>query len=247
MKLRVDVSAEMLAFVGEGPLPAATWPEPAIGFSYRLAPATLAFHSDPNAVSMADADIAFVVSSTACTRIFGALPDAAATWHMPCAMRSIALAIQHCRVSGHPGMTLRVAKCLELLCTTFESLDNATLVPADGAGALRESEAQRIADARRLIDERWHEKLTLDSISRACGLNRAKLTRGFRSTFAMSVGDAITDRRLSGARDLLLATDLPVSSIGYRCGYLNNASYTRAFSRRYGQAPTQLRSHGVAA
>ena len=123
----------------------------------------------------------------------------------------------------------------------------ATLVPLDRDGVLSAAEAGRIAAARRLIDERWHEKLTLDSISRACGLNRAKLTRGFRSVFAMSVADAIADRRLGGARDLLLATDLPVSSIGYRCGYLNNASFTRAFSRRFGQAPTQFRSRQIAA
>jgi AraC family transcriptional activator of pyochelin receptor len=65
--------------------------------------------------------------------------------------------------------------------------------------------------------------------------------------FAMSVADAIADRRLGGARQLLLATDLPVSAIGYKCGYLNNASFTRAFSRRFGQAPTQLRNARLAA
>ena len=62
-----------------------------------------------------------------------------------------------------------------------------------------------------------------------------------------TVADAITDRRLQGAHRLLLATDLPVSSIGYRCGYSNNASFTRAFSRRFGMAPTRLRAIEAAA
>ena len=65
--------------------------------------------------------------------------------------------------------------------------------------------------------------------------------------FDMTVADAIADRRLGGASELLRSTDLPVSSIGYRCGYLNNASFTRAFSRRYGLAPTQYRAHRIAA
>ncbi|MDP1027567.1 AraC family transcriptional regulator [Sphingomonas sp. KR1UV-12] len=247
MKTRLEVSPEMLAFVGQGALPGGEWPKDSVAFAYRLAPASFAFHPDPDADDLADGDIVFVVAVDACIRIFGVVPMVAATWHIPIEMRGIALAVQECRLPGMAGTTLRVAKSIELLCITFEKLGDDSLIPADGAGTLSAAEAQRIADARRLIDERWHEKLTLDSISRACGLNRAKLTRGFRSMFAMSVADAIADRRLGGARDLLLATDLPVSSIGYRCGYLNNASFTRAFSRRFGQAPTQFRNRQLAA
>lgn len=247
MKTRIAVSSEMLAFVGDGPLPAADWPADAVGFSYRLAPGTFAFHPAPQADILATTDIAFVVTAQACDRIFGGAPSEAAGWHLPADLRAIALAIRQVRSLGNATTTLRLAKCIELLCVTFERLGDGTLIPADGSGALSAAEAQRIADARRLIDEHWNEKLTLDSISRACGLNRAKLARGFRSMFAMSVADAIADRRLGGARDLLLATDLPISSIGYRCGYLNNASFTRAFSRRFGQAPTQFRSRQMAA
>lgn len=247
MKARIDVSPEMVAFVGAGAAPADRPAGAVVGFAYRFASGAFTFRPDWDADEVADADIAFVVTTDACRRIFGDVPREPAGWHMPVDMRAIALAIRDVRVVGNAATALRIAKCLELLCVTFEKLGDGTLIPADGAGALSAAEAQRIAEARRLIDERWNEKLTLDSISRACGLNRAKLTRGFRSMFAMSVADAITDRRLGGARDLLLATDLPVSSIGYRCGYLNNASFTRAFSRRYGQAPTQFRNRQIAA
>lgn len=247
MKARIVVSPEMLAFVGDGAIPAGDRPGDAIGFGFRLSSTTFAFHPDPESDDLAQADIVFAVSAGACARIFAHVPETAAAWYLPTDMRSVALAVQQTRLSGNAATTLRVAKCIELLCVTFEKLGDGTLIPADGAGDLSAVEAQRIADARRLIDERWHEKLTLDLISRACGLNRAKLTRGFRSVFSMSVADAIADRRLGGARDMLLETDLPVSSIGYRCGYLNNASFTRAFSRRFGQAPTQFRSRQMAA
>ena len=62
-----------------------------------------------------------------------------------------------------------------------------------------------------------------------------------------SIGDVLVEKRLEGARQLLRVTDLPVSSIGYRCGYLNNASFTRAFTRRYGVPPTRARLTGIAA
>ena len=60
--------------------------------------------------------------------------------------------------------------------------------------------------------------------------------------FDCSVAEAIAERRLGGAHQLLLVTDLPVSAIGYRCGYSNNASFARAFSRRFGLAPSQVRA-----
>jgi AraC family transcriptional activator of pyochelin receptor len=64
--------------------------------------------------------------------------------------------------------------------------------------------------------------------------------------FDCSVTEAIAERRLNGAHRMLLVTDLPVSSIGYRCGYRNNASFARAFTRRFGMAPTQLRASAAA-
>jgi AraC family transcriptional activator of pyochelin receptor len=98
-----------------------------------------------------------------------------------------------------------------------------------------------------MIEERWHEKLTLETIARACGLNRAKLTRGFRDMFACTIAEALAEQRLRQASRMLLTTDKPVSSIGYENGYLNNASFARAFSRRFGVSPSDYRACGVAA
>jgi AraC family transcriptional activator of pyochelin receptor len=89
--------------------------------------------------------------------------------------------------------------------------------------------------------------LTIDDIAKSIGINRDKLTRGFRELYQCSVAEALSERRLRQARQMLAASDLPVASIGYRCGYLNNAAFTRAFSRRFGMAPTVMRRVGVAA
>ena len=247
MKARIDVSGEMLAFVGDGTVQPADWPPNAIGLSFRLAEATFALHPQPASADLADADLVLIVAASACHRIFGAIPEAPESWHLPSELRAIALAIVNPHLPQSARATFQLAKSIELLCAAFGMFADASLVPVDGEGALSASEAQRIVAARRMIEERWHEKLTLDTIARTCGLNRAKLTRGFRAMFDCSVSTAIAERRLGGARQMLLVTDLPVSSIGYRCGYLNNASFTRAFSRRFGVAPTQLRAQGIAA
>ncbi len=244
---RINVSPEMLSFVGSGPIVCDVLPVDAMVFGFRFNEGSPTFHYGRALVEAADAPVVLVVASHACQRIFGSLPEAGGVWHLPANLALLALSLHECAIPEPARATLRLAKSIELLCGIFASFADGSLIAADGVGDLSERDSARLAAARRLVDERWQEKLTLDGIARACGLNRAKLTRGFREAFGSTVADAIADRRLQGARRLLIATDLPVSSIGYRCGYSNNASFTRAFSRRFGMAPTHLRQLEAAA
>ena len=100
---------------------------------------------------------------------------------------------------------------------------------------------ERLIEARRILTTRFDEKLTLDLISRAVGLNRAKLTQGFREVFGQTVADCLGEQRLMKAAQDLRSTSRPVSTIGYSAGYLNNASFARAFSKRFGACPTSYR------
>jgi AraC family transcriptional activator of pyochelin receptor len=250
-KSRIVVSPEMLTFSGPGRVYRTGWPSAtcAIGFSGidgQLQPILHSADKSAEADWLDDCDVVLIVQRAACTRLFGILP-ADGTWHLAGDLRRHALAIRDCEAGEAARSTLRLARSIELLCQTFSLLAAGGLIPAHGDCVLSETDAARIAEARRIIEDRWQEKLTLESIGRACGLNRDKLSRGFRQVFDCSVSDLLAEKRLSGARQLLLATDLPISTVGYRCGYLNNASFTRAFSRRFGLAPSQLRMGALAA
>ncbi|MDX3899260.1 MAG: AraC family transcriptional regulator [Sphingobium sp.] len=246
-KRHFDIAC-MTVFFGPGSIPEHT----AILHSVRLAFAlggersSALVSADWDSGDAQTADIVFLIDPDRCREVLGTTPEEAGTWHMTSEQRKIALALLHCNLAEPAAQTLRTAKAMELLCAVTTDLSEGRLVAADFGGALDERDSRRIMNARQLIDEEWGEKLTLNTIARACGLNRVKLTRGFRAMFDCTVAEAISERRLSGAYDLLLVTDLPVSSVGYRCGYNNNASFTRAFSRRYGIAPTQLRAGAVA-
>jgi AraC family transcriptional activator of pyochelin receptor len=126
-------------------------------------------------------------------------------------------------------------------------LSRGRLVQAGAGSILGELDSRRIVMARNMIDRDWRDPPTLDEIARACGINRVKLTRGFRDMYDCSIGEAIAERRLGNARQLLLVTNLPVAAIGFQCGYRNNAAFTRAFTRHYGVAPTLLRAGAAAA
>ena len=186
---------------------------------------------------------ALIIARDTLARLFDwdAQSDDGRSFYLSHELRVVADALLSRDRSGPALIAYRLGKSLELLCDAVRAIDDDMLVPLEGA-PLTFTDTKRILKARRIIDERWHEQLTLAAISRACGVNRAKLTRGFRTLYKTSVAEALLDRRLAEARRALLTTDLPVGQVAYRNGYLNNASFTRAFGRRYGQSPSDCRA-----
>jgi AraC family transcriptional activator of pyochelin receptor len=252
----IEVSPEMISVIGEGPLPSFDPPPAPMAFVMTFGsagvPATLRYLAAPDRTSLdevlgADREqrVILLVSAEACRRILGdaPLPGDGTIHHLSAALLTIALAIRDCDLPEMARTPYRLAKSIELLCEILRVQGQGGLVSLSQDRGLSSTDRHRLLAARRIIDERWSEKLTLDMIARGAGLNRAKLTRGFRELFDCSVADAIAEQRLREAGQMLLSTDLPVSSIGYRCGYLNNASFARAFARKFGQAPTHYRAH----
>jgi len=241
----IQVSPEMTALIGacriEGALPV----EPVL-LHFDLGEQPLV-RIRPQAQDMAaDGGITLLVSRIACARLF-AHDGNEGDYHLPSELRLIALAIRDCAMEASARTTYRGCKAVELFCETFRLLKSEALVPAREDGALSLADARRLVAARRLIDEQWQEKLTIDLIARSCGLNRVKLSRGFRAMFDCTVATALAERRLHEASRMLRTTDRPISSIGYDSGYLNNAAFSRAFARRFGLSPSDYRAARIAA
>jgi AraC family transcriptional activator of pyochelin receptor len=254
----VNVSLEMAALVGCGPSRAASLPPHPVALIFAFAgpdsPACLRIEPAPclatlDATAAEVFHLVLLVQRSALIRIGGQglLESNHRAFHLPNDLRAIAAALREPPASPEARTTYRLAKSIELLCETIRVFGERSLVALVHDGALSAADSRRIVAARQMIDERWNEKLTLDAIARACGLNRAKLTRGFRELYDCSIAEALADRRLSEARRLLLTTDLPVSLVGYETGYLNNASFSRAFGRHFGRSPSHVRAMGVAA
>ncbi|RYD57495.1 MAG: AraC family transcriptional regulator [Sphingomonadales bacterium] len=250
---RIQVSHEMVVHLGTGQVGEADWPGNVVAFVFDFSAANFVYHARPTA-KLLDRDaerarLALIVTREAAARLLGEQIDMEdkQRFHIPPALRGIIFALRDCGFHPEARLVYRVAKSIEALCELLQLHQNDDLMLFGAAGTVSLADSQRLMVARRFIEDRWAEKLTLDTIARASGLNRAKLTRGFRDLFSCSVADAIVEQRLGEAKQMLLVTDLPVSSIGYRCGYLNNASFARAFSRHYGVAPTQYRASRMAA
>lgn len=168
-------------------------------------------------------------------------------FHLSTTLRALARAILEPQVPEPAQAAYRLAKAIEATCEALKQHRDGDLLPLAGDGALSAGDTRRVLAARRLIEERCNEKLTLDAIARSCGLNRSKLSRGFRQLFNCSVAEDLLERRLERASRMLLTTDLPVGCVGYEAGYESNASFARAFGRRFGRSPSDYRTQVLAA
>jgi AraC family transcriptional activator of pyochelin receptor len=205
-------------------------------------------HPDTPKVCVGEGAVVFLVSRAVIGQLGGAgLLDAGVCgFHLTSELRAIILALRHPPVGAETRAVYRGAKSLEFLCEVIREFRAGALAPTSD-GALSSADTFRLLAARQLIADRASEKLTLDLIARSCGVNRSKLSKGFKALFDCTVAQAIAEHRLEIARRMLLTTDLPVSSIGYEAGYRNNASFARAFGRRYGQPPSGVRCRELAA
>lgn len=251
MKHTVIVSDEMLALVGVGPPNGVSCPLDWIVFHvarsvHGHAP-ILRFRDQADLADIEDSPLVLLVSREACLRLFEYTPDYDQSWHLPSQLWDLAHSIVACEAPGEARTTLQLARSIELLCQIHAALADGKLVPANGERFLTERDVACIASARRLVDQRWSEKLTIAELSRAAGVNRDKLAKGFRDLYGATISEILSERRLSEARRMLLASDLPVATVGYRCSYLNNAAFTRAFTRRFGVPPSELRRVRIAA
>ena len=242
-KRTVIVSPELTSYIGRGSCDLASLPpDPAIlGFGDIGEPAVRVLSPTALASEAGDDLVVLAIGRAACLRIFGMVPDAGGRWYLPADLRGIGRAAVAVEGDGEAATMLRTARSLELLCQLMASLKDGRMVEAQGATTLSEHDIALVAEAHQLVLEHWQDKLTVGSIARRCGINKAKLTRGFRELYQCTVAEAVNERRLENARQLLIQSDLPVAVVGYRSGYSSNASFTRAFTRRFGMAPTELR------
>ena len=242
-KQRLILDRHMVGFVGRGHVGDCPLPRPAywMVFSQSETSATLSVGTTPGDAELHAAALVVVAAETAIERGFG-VALTPGRWYLSSNLRAIAAAIT-AESGDRPGCALYLrAKGLELVCETVKQLRTAILVPCSGAANLSELETRRLVAARDLIEARLHEALSLNQIARTCGLNRTNLTRGFRLLNGVSVATFIGNARMVHARTLLLTTDLPVATVGFRCGYRSNASFARAFVRHHDVSPISMRA-----
>lgn len=84
------------------------------------------------------------------------------------------------------------------------------------------------------------EELDLDRLAYMAGTSKSTLVRAFSKELGTTPAKFLWSRRLEEAGTLLATKELSVNAVSELVGFMNAASFTRAFKKAYGQTPREF-------
>lgn len=139
-----------------------------------------------------------------------------------------------CRLED--GSTLSVLRQSLVIHTLLTELSMQVL--NNSAAASNRELVQRSAD---YIRAHYDEELALDELAAAAHISKSYFLRLFRQYMGTTPYNYLLCCRITCAKELLVASDLPVGEIGRRSGFVNEANFSTRFLRMVGQSPLQYR------
>jgi transcriptional regulator GlxA family with amidase domain len=100
----------------------------------------------------------------------------------------------------------------------------------------------RLAQSIRTMEGHVDQPLTIASVARRVGLTPRALENIFRRSIGETPGAYYLRLRLNAARRLVADTRLPMADIAARTGFSSAATFSRAFAKGFGKAPSMLRN-----
>lgn len=98
-----------------------------------------------------------------------------------------------------------------------------------------------VAAAVDVARRRFAEPLRVKELADIAGMSVAQLERQMRRVFGVSVKQFVLRARVEEAVRLLVTTDVPLAEIATRCGYYDQAAFTRQFKRVVAMTPGEYR------
>lgn len=102
-----------------------------------------------------------------------------------------------------------------------------------------------ISPILRYIHSNLKEDLSGEKIAKAFHLSRATLDRLFDKYVGQSLHKTVTDLRLSEAISLLKYSDISVSEVAQKCGFLNEVYFYSFFKKKVGVSPLKYRKNSL--
>lgn len=99
----------------------------------------------------------------------------------------------------------------------------------------------RLAQAIRLMEQYIDQPLTVAAIARRAGVTPRTLENIFRQSIGETPGAYYLRLRLGAARRLVADTRIAMADIAGRTGFSSAATFSRAFSRAFGEPPARMR------
>ncbi|MGM0836439.1 MAG: helix-turn-helix domain-containing protein [Bacillota bacterium] len=89
------------------------------------------------------------------------------------------------------------------------------------------------------------ERLTLQQMAIRANLSVSRFSTLFKQQFGSSPHQYLLEMRINHARELLEKTDLTLEQIASYCGFANIHHFSKAYKKKMGKSPGQLRKRGA--
>ena len=119
----------------------------------------------------------------------------------------------------------------------------ALLGDEDCCDTVSELSRQLIGNSITYIKTHYREPLNVDQLAQQCFLSRPYFSKLFRRVTGIAPHEYLLLCRLTHAKQMLTESSLSVTQIGAAVGFPDASSFTRAFERYYGAAPSKYRKN----
>ncbi len=197
-------------------VPPSTWPQCVRGFLSDLA-----------AIDLRDERVRFVLLATL-------IEELRAVVRSQREAATLSPSAEHFLLAG-AGVADLAAFCAQPQeCREPPSTAARAAAPADGASV-------RTSSIARLIDQRYMDRLTLDSLAASVHEPRGRMATAFRQEMGTTIHGYLTRVRIARAADRLLVGE-KVEAVMLAVGYRSKRSFYRQFRALTGVAPGAYRS-----
>jgi AraC family transcriptional regulator len=93
-----------------------------------------------------------------------------------------------------------------------------------------------------IIESRVGKEISLEDLANAANMSPFHFSRSFKRAIGLPPHQYLATRRVEHAKNLLKSTQLPVTEIAYRVGYVNLSHFIQLFRRVTGCTPGEFRS-----
>lgn len=137
--------------------------------------------------------------------------------------------------TGRPGRDVVLARLLEvLLIEAFRATTGPTAAP----GLLRGLADERLAAALRRMHAEPARPWTVGELAKEAALSRSTFFDRFRREVGVAPMEYLLGWRMAIAKDLLRGKGVSVNEVAQRVGYSSSSTFSVAFARQVGSAPT---------
>ena len=105
----------------------------------------------------------------------------------------------------------------------------------------RDREKRPVQEAKRILDQRFREDISLTELSAMLNLSHTYLSTLFKEETGITVSQYLTKIRMKEARRLLLTSQDQVSQIAVQVGYQDEKYFMRVFKKENGLTVSEFR------